>query len=392
LTASAINSFHTLTSAFRQVRRTRADPEPSSEVKAMLGEANLAYVDHRLDDAIVMLTEVVRIEPTIRSTWYTLAAIHAELGNIEKSVQLRIIAAHLTPDAGEIWRDLAVQSRELGFLQQAIYCYGQAIKSDKTDVDAIWDRAALLQETGYTRQAVTGYTALLAHHPHNPNIIRELCPLHVELGDSDTATKLAVDALEFWRNSLPEGPNDEEGAFGYEDLVILADMLFIQRRYADIVKYIKQGARWIQGRENESSWDTLPDDREFDPKRKTRPESEKISEWFETADVHLLPLELRARLGVARLHMNNNDEAKRHFAIVRESNIELHSDLYGLIADAFLARKAYEDALDVYSDLAECEATASPVIWEKMGQCYRALGRPQEAREMYDSGQLPFSI
>jgi general transcription factor 3C polypeptide 3 (transcription factor C subunit 4) len=369
-----------------QVRRTRADPEPSSEVKAMLGEANLAYVDHRLDDAIVTLTEVVRIEPTIRSTWFTLAAIHAELGNVEKSIQLRIIAAHLTPDAGEIWRDLAGQSRELGLLQQAIYCYGQAIKSDKTDVDAIWDRAALLQETGYTRQAVSGYTSLLRYHPHNPNILRELCPLHVELGDASAAINLALDAFEYWRKTTPGGSDSDEGAFGYGDLVLLVDMLFIQRRHADIVKYIKQGARWIQGRANESSWETLPDDREFDPKRKTRQGTEAVSKWFESAEIYHLPLELRARLGIARLHMNNQGEAKRHFDIVRESNIELHSDLFGLIADAYLARKAFEDALDVYSDLAGCEATSSPLIWAKMGQCQRALGHLPEAREMYETG------
>lgn len=81
----------------------------------MLGRANQAYVEHNLDEAIVLLTEIVRIEPTIRSTWFTLATISSEMGNIEKSIQFKIVGAHLTPDAADLWKDLAAQSRYILF-------------------------------------------------------------------------------------------------------------------------------------------------------------------------------------------------------------------------------------------------------------------------------------
>lgn len=36
-------------------------------------------------------------------------------------------------------------NRQIGLMQQAIYCFTQAIKADKEDVDTMWDRAVLLK-------------------------------------------------------------------------------------------------------------------------------------------------------------------------------------------------------------------------------------------------------
>lgn len=43
-------------------------------------------------------------------------------------------------------RNLIVRARrQIGLIQQAIYCFTQAIKADKEDVDTMWDRAVLLK-------------------------------------------------------------------------------------------------------------------------------------------------------------------------------------------------------------------------------------------------------
>ena len=38
--------------------------------------------------------------------------------------------------------------RELGYSQQALYCYRKVCSLDPTNVDALWDRASLAKETG----------------------------------------------------------------------------------------------------------------------------------------------------------------------------------------------------------------------------------------------------
>lgn len=140
----------------------RNEAEPSAEVKQLMGAANRAYAVGELDEALEHLTEVVRIDPAIRMPWYTLATIHEEKGNRDKAVMFKIVATHLLPlkKAGPEWAGLGAQSRDAGLLQQAIYCYNQAIKADKNDVDSMWDRAVLLKLSGSAKQVRAGHSFL----------------------------------------------------------------------------------------------------------------------------------------------------------------------------------------------------------------------------------------
>lgn len=87
--------------------------EPSIEVKDLLGRANRHYALGEPDQAIELLTEVVRIEPALRVPWYTLATIHEEKGDLEKAVGFKMIAAHLmsVAKAAVEWASLGAQSR-----------------------------------------------------------------------------------------------------------------------------------------------------------------------------------------------------------------------------------------------------------------------------------------
>lgn len=135
----------------------------------MVGEGNQAYVDGKIQDAIRIMQEVIRIEPKAISAWAVLANCQADMGLHDKALQLRIMAAHLKHDP-ERWYELAQQSRydlspfrlhvqalgftftsvirEMGFSKQALYCYSKAYSLDPTNVDALWDRAILAKEIG----------------------------------------------------------------------------------------------------------------------------------------------------------------------------------------------------------------------------------------------------
>ncbi len=41
--------------------------------------------------------------------------------------------------------------REMGFNQQALYCYGKVHSLDPSNLNALWDRAALAKEIGDNR-------------------------------------------------------------------------------------------------------------------------------------------------------------------------------------------------------------------------------------------------
>lgn len=82
----------------------------SQQVKGLIGEANQAYIDNNIPETIRIMQEVIRIEPRAGSAWSVLAQCYDDLGERQKALQLRIMAAHLNPDAEE-WNRLAEQSK-----------------------------------------------------------------------------------------------------------------------------------------------------------------------------------------------------------------------------------------------------------------------------------------
>lgn len=165
-------------------------------------------------------------------------------------------------------------------------------------------------------QATTAFTALLNIHPHDPGVLRELAPLLASQELHATASSLYLAAFDFFRTSVPHvDPTSAASAeaissFHYQDLEALADLLTVQKQYAKVVSVIKQGVRWLQGREHEAGWDALGDDREFDQARKERTGWEKVSRVWEDAPVHELDVRLRVRLAVARMAEGRVEEAQ----------------------------------------------------------------------------------
>ncbi len=134
------------------------------------------------------------------AAWRTLGLIYEELGEEEKSIQCRIVGAHLQPGATSEWKTLAYRSITQTLYRQAIYCFQQAIKIDKTDIDSIWDRALLLRDLGDHRAAINGMLDILKLQPYDASVVRELVRLLVSTRDYDRG----VEVLERWRKSSME--------------------------------------------------------------------------------------------------------------------------------------------------------------------------------------------
>ena len=72
--------------------------------------------------------QVVRQSPNLVDPYHTLGLIYEELGQVEKSLEFFMIAAHLTPKDNTLWKRLAFLSRDAGKPRQAIYCFTKGIK------------------------------------------------------------------------------------------------------------------------------------------------------------------------------------------------------------------------------------------------------------------------
>lgn len=401
----------------RRVRRRAHEQALSPQVQALLADANLAYVENRLREAIPKLEEVIRIEPNVMAAWNTLGLIYDELGEEEKSIQCRIIGAHLQSGASQEWKSLAYRSIKQTLYRQAIYCFQQALKINKADVDSIWDRALLLRDLGDYKAAINGMLDILKLQPYDASVVRELVPMLVNTGDYDRG----VEVLERWRQasmeayptptvdgSLDPALTDVDGPeatgqsqtqtipgttgannFHISELVTLADLLLLTRKPLETVTVLRQTARWLDGRASEDFWDAVNDDREFDgdvdPLLRKERDQEGYSRQVETAEPHMLDPEVRLRLGKARMMLGDVNEAKIHFDVLTEADPGDTPQIFAEIGDCYYEHKLWAEALDVLTDLATTEyATDDVSLYAKLAACNHALGELEEAARLYE--------
>ena len=68
----------------------------------MMGDANIFYMEKEFDKAIPLLKELIKENPTVPDPYHTLGMIYEEQEDKPKAVELFFLAAHLTPEVGDI--------------------------------------------------------------------------------------------------------------------------------------------------------------------------------------------------------------------------------------------------------------------------------------------------
>ncbi|KAG9310821.1 hypothetical protein JVU11DRAFT_8674 [Chiua virens] len=370
-------------------RKRRVGPILSHQVRALIGESNQAYIDNNLSEAIRVMQEVIRIEPRAIPAWTVLAQCYEDKNEPQKALQLRIMAAHLRRDSEE-WERLARKSRELGFNQQALYCYTKVYNLDPVNVDALWDRASLAGEMRDLRTARHSLLAILKRFPHDITVLTELRPILIELADFTLCASLYQNAFEHNQASNPLGhaldpsiaEHTEQSRFGFIELLVLADLYNTMNQHECAVDTIRKGCRWLQGRASQRFWDVCEDDREYD-----LPSQDGVEPVHRSGDAqpgyYLLDINARHRLAVARIKMGDIDEGKMHAEIVLSQDALDYAVLYGEIADAYFELEMYSDAGPIYETLGADPATSSLYVLQQVATCRRMQGDIREAADVY---------
>ncbi|KAH7882558.1 hypothetical protein F5I97DRAFT_1906074 [Phlebopus sp. FC_14] len=371
-------------------RERRVGPVLSHQVRALIGDGNQAYVDNDLSEAIRKMQEVIRIEPRAIAAWTVLAQCYEDRNEPEKALRLRIMAAHLRHDAEE-WECLARQSRDMGYNQQSLYCYTKLYSLDPSNTDALWDRATLAKEMNDLRTARHSLLAILKRFPHNNTILNELRPILIELSDFALCASLYQSALEHNQtlhllghalDPSVSGEGAPMSAFGFLELLVLADLYNTTNEYERAVDTIRRGCRWLQGRAAQKFWDVCEDDREYDIPREEGSEAVQ-----RTGDVQpgYYPLDVNARhrLAISRLKMGDIEEGKMHANVVLAHDVLDYAALFGELADAYFEQEMYADAGPIYETLGADPATSSLYVLLQVATCRRMLGDVREAAEVY---------
>lgn len=231
---------------------------------------------------------------------------------------------------------LRVSPRDIGYSQQALYCYRKAYSLDPTNVDALWDRASLAKNIGEFKtvrtpsirpasqphiifQARNAFFAILKRFPHDLSVLRELHTILIELSELAACAELFQQAFDHYQKLYPPGflhdPTSnmtlEGGGFGSLELLLLADLYNTLGEHENAVEVIRKGTRWLQGRADQKYWDLCGDDREYDlPKWNARAANGGEDATEVTSGRFPLDINARHRLAVARIKLGEMDEGK----------------------------------------------------------------------------------
>ncbi|KAF8895474.1 hypothetical protein BD779DRAFT_1499735 [Infundibulicybe gibba] len=355
----------------RQKRGRTGGPILSQQVRSLIGDGNQAYVDNNLHEAMRVMQEVIRIEPRAASAWSVLAQCYEDMKENQRALQLRIMAAHLTHDADE-WDHLARQSRVQGYNQQALYCYRKVSSLDPSNVDAMWDRAALAKEMGDLRTARNAFLTILKRFPHDLTVLGELRPILIDLSDLRTCAGLFQQAFDHHQKVFASGR-----------VLVLADLYNTLGEHEHAIDVIRKGTRWLQGRGDQIYWDRCEDDREYDLlDGKPRPEASQDGQI--EPGRYPLNVNSRHRLAVARIKMGQIEEGTLHANIVLSEEVLDYAPLFLEIADALFEREHYTEAKPIYEVLGTDAATSSVYVLLQTAACLRMLDELREAAEVYE--------
>lgn len=292
-------------------RGLRKPVEPSVEFKALHSQATMAYIAHEYDEAERLALQAILVNPEMFPAHSLLSEIHMARGNRVKALAALFHGAHTRPRDIQVWLKLAqwildrVGNDNIHTIRDAIYCYSRVMAVDKNCAKARRKRAALYYESGQFTRAAGDYEYLLEQFPHDTTILRLFAEVYMNLDEVDSAILQYEESFRHYQLQEPE----QVKSITWSDINIYSELYGLKKDYASGISRIKFLSRWLLGRGNDGLWEAIfYDDREWDSE--DRPRRVQVPGFvpgrYEAPSYGTgLPLELRVRLGVYRLHLGN---------------------------------------------------------------------------------------
>uniref|UniRef100_A0A4W3K204 General transcription factor IIIC, polypeptide 3 n=1 Tax=Callorhinchus milii TaxID=7868 RepID=A0A4W3K204_CALMI len=328
----------------REHKKMQKERRPRSKLpkalRGLMGEANIRFARGDREEAVMMCMEIIRQAPLAYEPFSTLAMIYEDQGDMEKSLQFGLIAAHLNPSDPEEWVKLAEMSLEQDNIKQAIFCYSKAIKYDSTNVRYLWERCSLYEQLSEHKLAMDGYRRILNLLPptdgeHFMQLARDMAKSYYETNDIMSAIGVMEEALGKHQNLVSA-----------EDVNMAAELYLSNKQY-DKTLEVRQGAVY----------------------------NCQIPEG--------VPIDIRVKLMVCLIHLHILQPLDFLMTNLMEQNPEEMGDLYLDVAEAFLDIGEYNSALPLLSALVCSERYNLAVVWLRHAECLKALGHMELAAESY---------
>jgi tetratricopeptide (TPR) repeat protein len=174
------------------------------EVAAVAGEAHGALIVGNRDRAIQLFGEVVRRAPDHPDAYATLSEVfeaRSDEGDLEKALQLALVAAHLQTEDPEGWRRvaiLALDSNDDGTAKDAL---DRVLRMDPSDCAALGDLAQLLGRMGKHAEAADRCDSFLSQRD---DVTPEVTSLYLVLAEHCSQSERYDEAKKALKRALDD--------------------------------------------------------------------------------------------------------------------------------------------------------------------------------------------
>lgn len=326
----------------------------SATLRGVMGQANVCYAQGDTETAVKMCLEIIKEQPQASEPFKTLASIYEEMGESEKALQMRLIAAHLGPASKEEWLELARMLKHRDHLKQAVVCYTKAINYDELNLDLYEQRAALMKEGKITSVEVYGFLRILykLDPQREGKKLLDLCIKVARMYYNEKKYEKSCKTLKYAFEKRPDLINDAEVNL-YLDILITTlnfhECLNVMSKFCNVeFKTTKDPFTIVDC--------TVPEE---------------------------IPIDIRAKLIVTLIHFDSFDNAKLQIDILLEENPDVMGDLFFDVAMELIDKGQYEDSIALLEPLTHTESFNSVTLWFKLTHCYKQTNKIKECHEVF---------
>lgn len=327
----------------------------SATLRGVMGQANVCYAKGDTETAVKMCLEIIREEPKASEPFKTLASIYEEIGESEKSLQMRLIAAHLGPASKEEWLELAHTLKKNNHLRQAIVCYTKAINLDVMNLKLYEERAALIKESSYWSIEAYGFLRLLykLDPEKDGQTLLYLCKKVARLYYNDKKYEKSCNTLKYAFEKCPD-------LITYAEVNLFLDVLITTQNFKECLEVM-------------ANFCSVEFKMTHDPRT-------TIEECTVPEDI---PIDIRAKLIIALIHFDSFENAKIQIDVLLKENPEVMGDLFFDVAMELIDKERYEDSIELLEPLTPTETFNSDALWFKLSYCYKQTNKIKQCHETY---------
>ncbi|KAF2074468.1 hypothetical protein CYY_004213 [Polysphondylium violaceum] len=312
----------------------------AKHVKKIEAKGNEAYSKGDFKLAFDQFSEVVRLAPQYPVPYKLMARIMEENGDKNGALNFYMYAATFEKTDSNLWSRVGALAMDLKEDKIAIYAYGRAIRNNKADVDAMWNRSQLFIKNKELHKAMNLLrkieTLLGPEEKGNPQIIKAMEDIYAQIEKPEDAPYILEGIV---ANEMDNSKDIHD--MPMDNFNLLLEVFNKTKRFSKATMLFEK----------------------LDQKCKAS-----------TTPGFNIPIDIIANACVSYFSLNNLKKGQELLDLFMETqNVSEVLDLYLYLGKSLYAIGQISIAIDLYKKMLNDPEGNLPPVWCKIAECYRAL-------------------